>query len=185
MSKRVEFERYVLPEELAAWRIPCEGAVLIDMVERAALRAVGYFIHKYGREGKHPFAEVLAMDEYAETKQTVDTLVAETEPAYRKIEKELGSDWGELMFYDSINHYFDVLGSGTCNMLSMFPEYARTLNDSRRRRIRTIAELGIEPHAAKHCGLLGMEVPLRPGITDAVREKFFDPREDPYKFTLD
>jgi len=101
------------------------------------------------------------------------------------LKRELGDKWAELMFFDSINHYWDKLGSGVCDILASYPSITKTLSSRCQERIKTMVQLSCTNHVDKVANLLGITSTSSKQISREILERFFDPFENPYEFRID
>lgn len=148
-----DFQRYSLPEDLLATVTACPASNLIAMVTNTQMVVLGNLISELFDRKNRRFLDAKAKQVYEEIYKQEQKLIHAT-PNYRKLLDELGSEWGELMFFDSINVTYDKLGAGVCNILEMFPELTKSLPASCHDAIRELAGLGAN-YADKCCALIG------------------------------
>ncbi len=178
----------MLPEEDVAWRSPNPAEKIIRIIESRTLLMLSEILKKYYKNRK--FNENLSYQEYKKFKSIVEKIENDTDKDYWGLKNELRLKWGTIRQYEFTNHYYDVICSGTCDLLRNEPEILKFLPKSFHDRIKNIASIRIDSNIKivnnfidECCKLLDIK-PEETKISREEIERYFDPKEDPYQFKI-
>lgn len=147
-------EIFLIPEESVAWMGPNPAKKIIMFTEDMTLRLLGGIVNKYYDEEHRRFKEVLAYQEFEKMFKVVNEIEEETDKEYKKLLIELGSEWGDLCFFEHINNPWDKLGSGVCGLLKNELDILNELSELSRKRIQKMANIGDINYADDCCKAL-------------------------------
>lgn len=187
----IKTDIYVLPEENIAWNSPNHASELIRIIEANTLLMSSNIIRKFynGLE----FKEVSCYQAFRKLKEEIEEVEKITEEEYWKLKKELGYTWGTLRSYEFTNHFKDLLFSGVCQILKSEPDILKILSPSLMKRIEIISSIRVDYDSFKNARIvtacedcskiIGVDV-KEVKISKEEAERYFDPNEDPYEFTI-
>lgn len=180
ISQIVDKALFHFDEEQIAFLGPSEAGELIRFVQSFVSINISLFFNKYFDESRFTFKQTLAHQEYVRVNLACTTMEKTVSTDYEKIKKELGSEWSELYFFDSMNLTYDPMGSAVCDLLQDFPEYVKGMPEKNKLRIKLLAELGLTNYAEELCKILNIEIDKsNPAITEK-RKLLFEPDADQY-----
>lgn len=177
INKITETELFLLPEEEVAWLGPAQAKVVIRFVDNAIIQSLDMVVAKYMKGGK--IQNKIINQEFMKLQDIVEKIEKITQDDYSKLRSELGSSWGELRFYDAMNHYWDPLSSGICDILSGEKEIINKLPEHVKYRILLQDYLGVVNYADKCVQLMDKKVTININKEETII-KYFDINTDPY-----
>jgi len=177
VNRITETELFLLPEEEVAWLGPAQAKVIISIVDKTIIQSLETVVIKFMKGGK--VQNRIINQEFMKLQDIVDKIEKVTEKDYLKVRCELGSSWSELRFYDSMNHYWDPLSSGICNILSEEIEIINKLPDYIKDRILLQDYLGIVNYADKCAKLIDKKAKINLDKEETIA-RYFDINVDPY-----
>ncbi|GBF12453.1 type I restriction enzyme HsdR N-terminal domain-containing protein [Tepidibacillus sp. HK-1] len=177
VNKITESQLFLFSEEEIAWLGPAEAKVIIDFVDQTVLQTLEKVVREFMPGGK--IRNTIINQELLKLQEVVDKIEKATENDYSKLRQELGSSWSELRFYDSINHYWDPLSSGICDIISREKEIVNKLPERVKDRILLQEYLGNVNHANKCADLIDKKITISLNKED-IRSQYFDINTNPY-----
>jgi hypothetical protein len=175
-------DMFLLPEEQIAWRGPSPAGKVIEFVDKSIINALDKLINKYFDNGNEKI-EILS-EEIKKFEDMVTTIENSTEKKYKTIRSELGPAWSELEWYGSINHYFDKLSSGVCDILQSYPEILKELPDSVKSRIVLQSQTGFVNFAKECANIIQFDNKVEIDL-DAYKAGYFKLDTNPYQSQSD
>ncbi|GCF72646.1 hypothetical protein BC2926_01870 [Bacillus cereus] len=137
--EQANLELFYTDEEEVAWMGPSPAKNIVEITDNTIIRALNVVFQKFFEGGK--VREVL-INQYIKEINAFILIMESKTKEYRKIREELGTDWGELNFYEAINNPFDKLSSGICDVLSENKELVQLLSENVKKRLSMQVYLG-------------------------------------------
>jgi hypothetical protein len=143
IEQSVAFERFVLPEERVAAAALCPAGVLLDLVQGATMRACGEMVARFYDDKKRYFKAALAEQELQSLTAVSQPFLQFTETDYVRIRGELGTDWSETQFLDSLFSGWDRVLAATMEYLTPREHTVRQLPSKIKKQISYVLSLGV------------------------------------------
>lgn len=143
IEQSVAFERFVLPEERVAAAALCPAGVLLDLVQGATMRACGEMVARFYDGEKRLFKAALAEQELQSLMAVSQPFLQFTETDYVRIRGELGTDWSETQFLDSLFSGWDRVLAATMEYLTPREQTVQQLPSKIKKQISYVLSLGV------------------------------------------